>query len=482
MKKKTIILLVVVIIMAVFVVVAVKNKPEVEDTIGGYKDGPRVPVEYVTKQDIDTKVSSSGKLEAVDSQTLYLDAANKVLTLHKEVGDKVEAGELIITLDQEAQLEAQNQRTAIEKKLAVAKQELAHLQSAGSNGDILNAKANIASFQNTKKQTEQGIAQAKDQIETLHKQLTDKKEELAMNKELLEQGLASQDSIDKLQTAIEDYEQQISKLNDSITLNQSTLSTLDLQIKNAQYNLDVLQNKVTEKSTQDMIAQKQSAILELENQLQTNQNTLDKASTEVVAPISGVITYLPEEEGMSIPAGTKILTVVDPSSLKVDCKISTYYAPDLRLDLDAIVKYTGSKTVEVPGKVTKVSPVATTEKTTNGETVSIPVEVKVDDPGEVIRPGFNVDVKIITDSRIGACVVPILAIEEDEDMCYVYVVADDGTLEKRTVTEGISNGLSIEVTGVEEGERIVSSIEDYVKTAAENKQKVSYEKKIGDVQ
>ena len=404
------------------------------------------------------------------------------MTLHKEVGDTVKAGDLIITLDQEAQLEAENQRSSIEKKLAVAKQELATLQSAASNGELLSARANIASFQNTKKQTEQSIKQSKDQIETLKKQLADKQDELKMTKELLESGLASQETVDQLERAIEESEQQVSKLNDSITLSEASLSTLDLQIKNAQYNLDVLEKKVTDKSTQDMIAQKQSTILDLENQLQTNQNTLDKASTEVVAPISGVITYLPEEEGMNIPAGTKVLTIVDPSALKVSCKISTYYAPDLKLDLDAIIKYTGSKTIEVPGKVSKVSPIATTEKTTNGETVSIPVEVKVSEPGDVIRPGFNVDVKIITESRLGVCVVPILAVEEDEDMCYIYVVADDGTLERRAVTEGISNGLNIEVTGVEEGERIVSSVEDYIKVAAENKQKVSYEKKIGDVQ
>lgn len=476
MKKKAIIITIIVAVMAIFIVMAIKNKPAEDETIGGYKEGPRVEVAYVEKQDIDTKVSSSGKLEAVDTQTLYLDAANKIVTIHKEVGDTVKAGDLIITLDQEAQLEAQNQRASIEKKLAVAKQELANLQSTSSNGEILSAQASIATLKNTKEQTQQTIKQAQDQIETLKRQLQDKKDELKMTEELLQEGLASQDQVDQLNNGIDDVNQQITKLNDNITYSQSTLATVELQIKNAQYNLDVLQKKVVEKSTQEAIAQKQSQILELENQLQTNANTLEKASTQVIAPMSGVITYLPEEEGMSLAAGSQLVTIVDTSKLKVSCDISTYYAPDLKVGLEAIIKYTGSRTIEVPGKVSKVSPVAKAEKTTNGETISIPVEVQITDPGEIIKPGFNVDVKIITDSRMGACTVPILAIDEDEDMRYVYVVGEDGTLERREVTEGISNGLNIEVTGVKEGEMIVSSIEDYVQDGA----KVSYEK-IGDV-
>ena len=475
MKKKIVIVGGIVILMAVFIGMAVKNKPDVEETIGGYKEGPRVQVAYVEQQDIDTKISSSGKLEAVNTQTLYLDANNKVVTLHKEVGDTVQAGELLITLDQEAQIEAENQRASIQKKLSVAKQELANLQGASSEGDILSAKANIANLKDSKQKTQKSIEEVKATIDNLNIKLTDAQDKLKLNKELLEQGLASQKDVTDIETSMNELQIQIQQQENMIATSEASLATLDLQIENAQYNLDVLTNKVIDKTKQEQIAAKQSAILDLENQLETNQNTLKKSSTKVYAPISGVITYLPDEEGMSLVAGSELVTVVDPSKLQVTCDISTYYAPDLKLGLDAIVKYAGSKTIEVEGKVSRVSPVATTEKTTNGETISIPVEVEVAQPGDIIRPGFNVDVKIITDSRQGVCTVPILAIEEDEDLSYVYVVTEDGTLERREVVEGISNGLNIEVTGVEAGELVVSNIEDHVQEGI----KVSYEK-IGD--
>ena len=158
------------------------------------------------------------------------------------------------------------------------------------------------------------------------------------------------------------------------------------------------------------------------------------------------------------------------------CDISPYYAADLRIGLDAVVKYTGSKTIEVNGKVAKVAAVAEVKQSSSGETVSLPVKVEVTEPGEVIKPGFSVDVKIITDTRSNVCVAPILAvIEEDDKDYYVYVVAEDGTISKRSVKQGLSNGLYTEIEGVQEGELVVSNPANYLEEGT----KVSYEK-IGD--
>ena len=62
-------------------------------------------------------------------------------------------------------------------------------------------------------------------------------------------------------------------------------------------------------------------------------------------------------------------------------------------------------------------------------------------------------------------------------MSYVYIVGEDGTLEKREIEQGLSNGLYIEANNVKPGEMIVSSLEDFL----EDGMKVSYEK-IGEEQ
>lgn len=470
--KKVIVFGVIVVVAVAFIGIAVKNKPDTQSNIGGYKEGTRVTVEYVKQENIETKISSSGKLEAVETKTLYLDATNKVITLHKEVGDRVEQGELIITLDQETQIKTKNDIETLQKQLEAEKIALDQLQGAGSQGDILNAKATLAELKDSKETALNNIKDAKTKLGDLNKDLQDKQKELEDNKQLFDAGAVAQKTIDDLEDAIEDIKEQIEQQGSSIKLSEDSIATLDAKIQTAQYSLDLLQNKVTDSSKKEQIAAKESSIKSIENQIKNNQTNLAKASTQVTAPISGVITYLPDEEGMTINVGEKILTIVDPSELKVDCDISPYYSADLRLGLDAIVKYTGSKTIEVPGTVTKISPVANIEKTTNGETVTLPVEVSVKDPGDIIKPGFSVDVKLITDSRDNVCVVPILAIDEEDDLSYVYVVGEDGTLEKREVIQGLSNGLNIEVSNVKPGEMIVSSVEDYLTDGM----KVSYEK------
>lgn len=464
-------------VMVAFIGVAVNNKPDVDANIGGDKEGTRVTVTYVKQDDVETKISSSGKLEAVNTKTIYLDATNKINNLHKEVGDYVEQGELIITLDEEAEIKLLNELEALQKQLEAEKAALNQLQGKGSQGEILSAEATLAELDNSKRTAEQNIVDAKTALENLNKDLLEAKEDLTTNQQLLEVGGISQKEIDNLVDSIKQMEQDIKSKENKITLNEQSIATIDAKIETAQYNLDLLENKVSDSTKSQQIKVKESSIKNIENQITDSKNNLVKTTTEIVAPISGVITYLPEEEGMTITAGSKLMTIVDPSELKVDCGISPYYAADLRLELDAIIKYTGSKTIEVPGKVTKVAAVADIEKTTNGETVTLPVEVSVLDPGEIIKPGFSVDVKIITDTREDVSVVPILAIDEEDDLSYVYVVKEDGSLEKREVVQGLSNGLNIEVSNVEPGEIIVSTIEDYLTDGM----KVSYEK-IGDVE
>ena len=474
-KKKFFIVGGIVILMGVCAIIAINKKPDVEETIGGYTEGKRVQVEYIKQQDIEAKISASGKLEAIDTQTIYAEANHKIVQVHKKVGDQVEKGELIISLDEEQKLSNEKQLEVLKTKLEVAQKGLEELLGNRPKGEILSAESNIEQLKNNKAQTEKNKNDAQTSIENLEKQLKDAQEELEVNEALLEEGLVSQKEVDALKDNMTQVKQKIEETEAAIELSEQSIKTIDLQIETAQYNLDVLLNKVEDTSKKQAIAAKQSEIKEIERQIYESKQSLSKTDTQINAPLSGVITELSIKEGMSVGMGTALVTIVDPSSLKVTCRISPYYAADLKVGLGAEVKYTGSKTVEVLGEVTKVSAVAEIEKTASGETASIPVEVQISEPGEIIKPGFSVNVKLITDTRKDVCLVPILAVLEEEDLSYVYIVGEDGTLEKRQIEQGLSNGLYIEANNVKAGELVVSALEDFL----EEGMRVSYEK-IGD--
>ncbi len=479
-NKKLLIGVAVVILIGVFVGIAIAKKPKTEETIGGLKSGPRVAVERVKKDNIQTKISSSGKLEAENTQTIYAETSNKVVKVHKKAGDIVKKGDVILTLDTAAQVKTGKELESLELKLKAAQDQLDKLLGGGSREEVLNAQSAILQADINEQDTRDLLATKKTELENLKRDLKTQQTEYEVQRQSFEAGLASQRQLDEAQNKLTKLQQDIESTQVAIAANTKKLETIALDKEKAQHRLGVLLNKIDDSDKRQQISNQQATIKDLQTQIFNNKTDLDKIDTEIVAPIDGVIIKTLEDEGAPIAAGTAIVTIVDPSKLIINCPISPYYAPDLKVGLEATVKYTGSKTIEVEGKVSKVSPIALTETAVDkSTTTSIPVEVQVLNPGEVIKPGFTVDVKIITETRENVCLVPLLAtIEDDEaEKTYIYVVAEDGTLEKREVEQGLSNGLYIEVSNVKEGEMIVASPSDFLKEGMQ----VSYEK-IGDVQ
>lgn len=470
-KGKIIAVIVVIVVLVIVFRFGCSNK-KTNPNLAGSVTSPTVQVEVVKKGDIAAKITSSGTLEAVETKSVFLDGPNKVIALNYEAGDFVNQGDVLLTLDQDAQTSIQNQIAVLEKQLSAEKESLASLKGKGSEGEILNAKAQLSSIQDSKKSLEQNIADSKKSIESLKKDLASRQSDLETAKEMLEQGFGTQKEVDDLQKAIDDIQDNIDKAEDAVKLSEDSSKTIDAQIKTAQYNVDLLENNVSTSSKQASIAAKESQIKSIENQIAESKKSLSKEKTQILAPISGVITQIPTDEGMAVAAGTPLVTILNPNKLQVKCDVSTYYAPDLKVGLPVEVKYTGSKTVEVIGTITKVSPIAVTTATQAGEKTNIPIEIEIENPGEILKAGLSVDVKIIIDERTNVCLVPILAIEEVDDMSYVYVVDDKGLIQKREIQQGLSDGLYIEATGVNEGDIVITSIDDNV---ADGK-KVSYEK------
>ncbi len=480
MKKKWVIIVGFVALILIFSTIAIIKKPKTEDTIGGYKQGPRVKVEKVKKEDIQTKISSSGKLEAKNTSTVYLNNANKVVQIHKKVGDTVKKGEVIITLDQVVTQKISNDLEATRLQLQAARESLNQLLSGGSKQEILTAQSTIIQYEKQELDARDMIERESTNLENYKVDLENQKQEYKVQEELFSAGLASQKELDDAKILLDKTRQQVESTEIAINSAKKSLEVAITQKEKAQYDLGVLLNKYEDKNKRQQIDAQQAQVKSIENQLYALENDVQRAQNTIVAPIDGVITLGPEEEGTALSPNTPVITVVDPSDLIVKCQISPYYAPDLKVGLDAIIKYTGSKTIEANAKVNKVSQIALVSSSSpdkSKDAATIPVEVHVIDKNSVLRPGFSVDVKLITDTRTNVCTLPILAtIEDDEGETYVYVVKEDGMLEKRFIKQGLSNGLYIEAENISEGEIVVTNPSEFLKEGM----KVSYEK-LGDM-
>lgn len=171
------------------------------------------------------------------------------------------------------------------------------------------------------------------------------------------------------------------------------------------------------------------------------------------APFDGIVASKNAEVGDVINpmmggfgAATGVLTLVDFSQVKIVIEVTQTDVFRLRRGQAASLTVGYAPGVSFPGEIAVVNPAA------DPLSKKFRVEVTVDNPGLVLRPGTFGEVTFQVSTHENALVVPQRAILED---AYVFVVVD-GRAVKRPVSLGLQNTHRVEIlSGLEEGERVI---------------------------
>lgn len=172
----------------------------------------------------------------------------------------------------------------------------------------------------------------------------------------------------------------------------------------------------------------------------------------VAAPIRGVVTEKHVEAGDVVGNQTRLFTVADVSTLVVRVGVSELDVVELgpgdrvTMALDA---YPG-RTFD--GQVRRVFP------TGDPRTRLVPVEVALDPVDAALaRPGFLARVQFALNARADVLLIPAGAIVSGAGSQSVFVV-EDGRALRRSVSTGLTSAGRVEVlTGLEEGETVVTA-------------------------
>ena len=171
------------------------------------------------------------------------------------------------------------------------------------------------------------------------------------------------------------------------------------------------------------------------------------------APWSGVVASRnaqvgdvlnPMMSGYSPAAG--IVTLVDDSRIKVSVDVSSADVSRLRKGLPAVLRITDAGTKDYPGTVTVLN------TTADALGKKFHVEVRVENPGFVLRSGTFGTVIFEVQSRENALAIPAKAVLEDK---YVFVV-ENGKAVRKEVVFGLKSAAMLEVVnGLREGDAVV---------------------------
>ena len=190
------------------------------------------------------------------------------------------------------------------------------------------------------------------------------------------------------------------------------------------------------------------------------------AKTDIVAPISGVVTRLPVQEGEMVvmgiqgQLGTTLMTISDLASIDAEVKVAEADVLRIQIDQKATVTMEAIPGTSFTGRVVEIGASALPIAGTGAAAREFRVKVRLDNPDPRLRPGLTCDAEVLTAERQHALVVPLQAVvvrpgKDGGELTGVFV-ADGRAVRFQPVTTGLIGGLDIEVSGVSEGTPIVT--------------------------
>lgn len=339
-------------------------------------------------------VEQSGEIEAAKKQDIYALYGGRVKDIPVETGQRIDKGQPLIEYD----LEDLNIR------LGQAQAQLAQVQgNAVVGAEIAGA---LAEFQRASVEQERAA------------------ENLESAASLFEMGAMSE----------LDYQQ----TKDAYELSELQLNAAIAALEAA---------KKGETVQQASMAAVQAEVLLIQRQLEEG---------EILAGMEGVVLEKNFEEGMTVPPGSLVMRIGDPDSLQARCMFLASEAIDIKQGDAVLIKGDILKKQTLNGRVRKVFPQAVKVMSQLGvEQQRVPVEIEFLESHENLKPGFSVDVEVITEEIKGALMVPKDAVFEMNGDDYVFVI-DGGRASLRKIIAGIENKDWVQVIeGLDEKDRVI---------------------------
>jgi len=176
---------------------------------------------------------------------------------------------------------------------------------------------------------------------------------------------------------------------------------------------------------------------------------LNLSYTRVTAPFAGRITRRLVDPGRTVSNGTPLFTLADfhPLLARVHVPSQEFKKLERRQPVELTLE-TG--TAPLKGVITLVSPII------DPTTGTIKVTVEVEDYPRATRPGDFAEVRIVTERRPDALLVPKVAVLSEKGERVLYCAAPDSTAERRVVEVGFEDELHAQILdGVSEGETVI---------------------------
>ncbi len=467
----------------------------------------QVPAEMTTittaqvrRDDLVITANGSGMLVPAAEMAVGFRSSGVLAEVLVEVGDRVEAGQVLARLDDaEAQskvAQAQISLRQAELNLAGLTQDVDAADLAAAQGNLASAKASLTKL--TAPPAEKDLLAAQESLNSAQEALNDllagsdekqveiAKADLTLAEINLQNAQAAYDRIahrpDAGQTqqamdlwqATTNYEKAQAEYQEALEgPGQDEISDARSKVAQAQAQLDAL----LEEPDPDEVAAAEAKVAQAQAQLdallagatardleaaQLNvalaQLSLesaqrDLANTQLLAPQAGTVTAVKVQVGETV--GTSpILTLADLDHMQVQFWVEEGDLLSVAPGNAVNVVFEALPDLTFPGEILSVDPGLVTVDGTSAVQSWASVDLRAH-PVSLLS-GMNAEVEIVAGEARNALLVPIQALRElAPDQYAVFVVLDNDELEMRPVEVGLKDFVNAEIlSGVDEGEMV----------------------------
>jgi HlyD family secretion protein len=331
--------------------------------------------------------------------------AGRVATVRADVSQRVTRGAVLFTLESK-DVEAQSRQA--KAALESARANLTRTSDSSLSSQVIQAQAAV-------KQAQVQYDDAKDLYDRTTK--------------LFNGGTASRQQLDG---------------------SKARFDSAGIALDAAKQNLSLIQDKGGPQSTglaSTQVDQAQASLDLADSQL---------SNTVVTSPITGVVSARNVDAGELVSSAVPAFVVIDVSSVTAEASVEGDMVDTLRRGQSVEVTVDATGAVRLAGVVDTISPAV--DPRTQGYTVKI----RIDNPGDGVRPGMFARVRFPVERRDHVLAVPNSAVITETGVDSVFGVVD-GVVKKTTVRVGISDDSVTEiVSGLDEGALVVTEGQSFL--------------------
>ncbi|WP_241078625.1 efflux RND transporter periplasmic adaptor subunit [Natranaerofaba carboxydovora] len=406
-KKRNIIISLVVLLVLFLAGGGYYLSGEVRETVADEEkeeEPPLVEAEPIHRDNLQKTASLTGNVEPDDTVMVIPQLSGEIESIHVEEGDRVEEGELLMTIDDHdyrLQLEeAQSARDAAQAQLDEA-------EAGPRDAEVTEMETTL----NMAKDQEEQMEKEFERIESLH-----------------EEGFVSDQELEQAEMQYKNAKE---------------------QAKAAEAAMDA----VEEGAREEQLRALRSQVNQADVGVRLAQQTLDRAQVE--APGSGTIASLDVSEGDMADTASPSMILIDTDVVIVNAVVPETYINNVNAGQDVLVNVPSAREEPYENTIQRIGDMPPEDGR------GYPIEVVIPNEEGLLRAGMFSRLEVVVDSSEDVIVVPRNAILEEDGESGVYVVEDEGgqyVVDFRIIETGIAEDGMIEVVdGLDEGERVITA-------------------------